>query len=97
VALDSEFAEHSALLQREAALYASGSEAQNRVLDLELRAQERYQDQVKNLTRQALDAQARDYVTFGNAITGAFNSQLHGCYPARKLGILLSRTRSRTC
>ena len=47
-------------------------------LDQELAADRKYQDQQSALARQSLDAQYRDYETFGSSISGAFNGQLKG-------------------
>ena len=49
-----------------------------RVQDQILDAERRHQDQMSQITRQALDEQQREYESFGNTITGAFDSQLHG-------------------
>ena len=77
-AVDAEYAAQVALLKQE------GASASNRSRRSSARStrcstrERRYQDQINQLSRQSLDQQAGEYQAFGNTITGAFNSQLHG-------------------
>jgi hypothetical protein len=77
-ALDEEYAAELALLQREAALGGQKLAQAQRVQDQILDAERRHRDQSSQITRQALDEQQREYESFGNTITGAFDSQLRG-------------------
>lgn len=77
-ALDQQYSDHVALIQREAALGAQSLAQQQTTLDQQLRAEQRYHDQVAALAREAMDKQYQEYLAFGTSITGAFNSQLHG-------------------
>jgi hypothetical protein len=77
-ALDAEFAAQVAALQREEGL-ANQSGAQKQRIDNQiLAAEQHHQDEMTALVRNAVNAQEREYQTFGNTITQAFNSQLHG-------------------
>jgi hypothetical protein len=77
-ALDEEYAAELGLLQRETALggqkLAQAQQVQDQILD----AERRNQDQSSQITRQALEEQKREYESFGNTVTGAFDSQLRG-------------------
>ena len=77
-ALDEEYAAELALLQQEGALGGQKLAQAQRVQDQILDAERRHQDQMSQITRQALDEQQREYELFGNTITGAFDSQLRG-------------------
>ena len=77
-ALDQEYAARVQLLNLDGQLgnqsLSSQVVAKNKLLDTE----RNYYAQVNALTRQSIDAQYSEYVSLGNAITGAFNSQLRG-------------------
>jgi hypothetical protein len=77
-ALDEEYAAELALLQREGALGGQKLAQVERVRDQERAAELRHQDEMTEITRQALDEQQREYENFGNTIAGAFDSQLRG-------------------
>jgi hypothetical protein len=77
-ALDAEFAAQVAALQREEGL-ANQSGAQKQRIDNQiLEAEQRHQDQMTALVRNAVNEQEREYQAFGSTVTQAFNSQLHG-------------------
>jgi len=77
-ALDAEYAAQLALLQQELTIgdlsLAQKQQIDNKILD----AERQHQDAMARLAQQSLDAQQQAYEQFGNSITGAFNSQLHG-------------------
>ncbi len=77
-ALDQELADQLAALDRESALGNLSLAQQDGLLVKKLRAEQRYHDQVDALTRQSVNEQYQQYMSIGNSITGAFNSQLRG-------------------
>jgi hypothetical protein len=77
-AIDAEYADELAALQRQEALSDQSLAAKQRTDDMIIEATRRRDDQVAELSRSALQQQERDYQAFGNSITQAFNSQLRG-------------------
>ena len=77
-ALDQEHAAAISSLQIDGQIGSMSLEQKVKLLDQELAADRKYQDQQSALARQSLDAQYRDYETFGSSISGAFNGQLKG-------------------
>ena len=77
-ALDEEYAAQLAMLQREAALGDQTLAQKQRILDQILDSERRHQDQMARMIRQSLDEQQREYEVFGNTVSQAFDSQLHG-------------------
>ena len=77
-ALDEEYSAELALLQREAAIGGQSLAQKQRVLDQILDAERRHQDQMATIVRLSLDEQQHEYKVFGNTISQAFDSQLHG-------------------
>ncbi len=77
-ALGEEYSAQLELLQRELALGEQSLAQKQRVQNQILGAERRHQDQMTQITRQALDEQQREYEVFGNTVAQAFNSQLRG-------------------
>ena len=77
-ALDEEYGAQISALQREAALDDQSGAQKQRIDDQMLDAERRHQDQMTALVRNAVNEQEREYQAFGNTVTQAFNSQLHG-------------------
>ena len=77
-AIDAEYADELAALQKQEALSDQSLAAKQRVDDMLIEATRRRDDQMAELSRSALQQQERDYQAFGNSITQAFNSQLRG-------------------
>jgi hypothetical protein len=77
-ALDQEYADELAALQRREALGEQSLAAKQRIDDMIIEATRRRDDQMAALTRSSLQQQERDYQAFGDTIMGAFNSQLRG-------------------
>ena len=77
-AITQSYAAELELTERKRAL-AEGSLAQRQRIDNQIAQLERdEQKQLAQLTREALDEQTREYATFGDKVTSAFNSQLRG-------------------
>jgi hypothetical protein len=77
-AVDEEYADELAALQKREALGDESLAARQRVDDMIIEATRRRDDETAALTRSALQQQERDYQSFANSIMGAFNSQLRG-------------------
>ncbi|MGO9774168.1 MAG: hypothetical protein ACLPSW_32350 [Roseiarcus sp.] len=77
-ALDEEYGAQISALQREAGLDDQSGAQKQRIDDQMLDAERRHQDQMTALVRNAVNEQEREYQAFGNTVTQAFNSQLHG-------------------
>ena len=77
-ALSEELAERQAALQQEAALGQQSQAQQERVRQQMLSIDKQYDDREIELTRKTIAEQARQYESLAGAVTGAFNSQLHG-------------------
>ncbi len=79
-ALDEEYGAQISALQREAALGDQSLAQKQRIENQMLDAERRHQDQATALVRNAVNEQEREYQSFGNTVTQAFNSQLHGLF-----------------
>jgi len=77
-AVEQSYAAELDLMDRKREL-AEGSLAQRQRIDNEIAQMERNeQRELAQLTRESLDQQTQSYAQFGQAVTGAFNSQLRG-------------------
>ncbi len=77
-ALDEEYADELAALQKREALGEQSLAMKQRIDDMIIEATRRRDDETAALTRSALQDQERDYQAFANTVIGAFNSQLRG-------------------
>jgi hypothetical protein len=77
-ALDEEHSAELSYLQSQEQLGSLTLDQKAQLLVQELAADRRYQQQQGALTRQSLDAQSREYESFGTSISSAFNGQLRG-------------------
>jgi hypothetical protein len=77
-ALDDEYGAQISALQQEAGLGDQSLAQKQRIDDQMLDAERRHQDQMTALVRSAVNEQEREYQSYGDTITQAFNSQLRG-------------------
>jgi hypothetical protein len=77
-ALDQEHAAELSFLQSEDQIGGMSVAQKRKLLGQELDADRHYYEQQAALNRQSLDAQTRDFETFGTTISSAFNGQLRG-------------------
>jgi len=77
-ALDEEYAAQVTALQREAGLGEQTLAQKQRIDNQILDAEQRHQDQMTTLVRNAVNQQEREYQSYCDTVTQAFNSQLHG-------------------
>jgi hypothetical protein len=77
-ALDEEYSDELAALQRQQALGEQSLAAKQRIDDMIIEATRRRDDEMTSLTRFALQQQERDCQSFANSIEQAFNSQMRG-------------------
>jgi hypothetical protein len=77
-AMDEEYQAEQALLQKELAL-SDQSLAQHQMAENRInQAERRHQEEITQLVQRSLTEQQREYESYANAVTQAFNSQLHG-------------------